>query len=321
MKKRVLSIQSHVVSGYVGNKAAVFPLQLLGYDVDIINSVQFSNHTGYSQGFTGDVLNGTQLTSLVDGMEKNGLLNSIGHVLTGYIGSASFLQAVLQVLVKLRQQPNSIRFVCDPVLGDHGKLYVPEELVEIYRTQVIPVANVVTPNQFEMEKLTGIAVTTQEDALRACRCLLDMGPSLVFLTSAQLEESKGNNDDGVNDNTKTIAILAAQRSEDENQEDEFWRIDSPLFPGDFTGTGDLTASLLLGHTAASNGEVDVKSAMEKVINTVHSVIRRTHEAASTAGTTSSSNGDCCLSLELQLIAGKAEIEHPPSLFQAYRVYD
>lgn len=104
--KRVLSIQSHVCSGYVGNKAAVFPLQLLGFDVDIINSVQFSNHTGYPFGWEGDVLDGHRLGQLVDGMERNGLLSSgggagsgrIGNILTGYIGSESFLKAVVNVV-------------------------------------------------------------------------------------------------------------------------------------------------------------------------------------------------------------------------------
>jgi len=97
---RVLSIQSHVVHGYVGNKAAVFPLQLLGFDVDVINSVQFSNHTGYQKSWEGDVLNGEQLGSLLDGLERNELLRNTGHLLTGYIGSESFLRVVIKVIRK-----------------------------------------------------------------------------------------------------------------------------------------------------------------------------------------------------------------------------
>ncbi len=99
---RVLSIQSHVVHGYVGNKAAVFPLQLLGFDVDVINSVQFSNHTGYDKKWEGDVLNGDQLGLLMDGLERNDLLRHTGNLLTGYIGSESFLRAVMNVLSKLK---------------------------------------------------------------------------------------------------------------------------------------------------------------------------------------------------------------------------
>mmetsp|Transcript_8809 Transcript_8809/g.12775 ORF Transcript_8809/g.12775 Transcript_8809/m.12775 type:complete len:347 (+) Transcript_8809:75-1115(+) len=322
MKKRVLSIQSHVVSGYVGNKAAVFPLQLLGYDVDIINSVQFSNHTGYAQGFKGDVLQGDQLTSLLQGMEQNGLLADVGHLLTGYIGSASFLQAVINVITQLRasnyHSKEVVRFVCDPVLGDNGKLYVPKELVEIYRTQVLPLANVVTPNQFEVEQLTGISVYTEVDAKRACRVLLDMGPNLVFITSCVLveEENKQYAEDD-DEKEKTIAILAAQRltTTGEEEDDEFLRIDSPLYPGSFTGTGDLTASLLLAHTEDG---LNIKDAMEKVINTVHAVIRRTHEA-STSSSSNTTDNRACYARELKLIASKADIENPPQIFQAVRI--
>jgi len=133
---RVLSIQSHTVHGYVGNKAAVFPLQLLGFEVDPVNSVQFSNHTGYAAGWTGEVLQGAQLNALVDGLESNALLAGYSHMLTGYIGSASFLSAVLKTLGRVRAASPGVSFLCDPVMGDHGKLYVPEELVQIYREQV-----------------------------------------------------------------------------------------------------------------------------------------------------------------------------------------
>ncbi|KAL3346246.1 hypothetical protein AABB24_024935 [Solanum stoloniferum] len=150
---RVLSIQSHTVQGYVGNKSAVFPLQLLGYDVDPINSVQFSNHTGYPT-FKGQVLNGEQLWELIEGLEANGLLYYT-HLLTGYIGSVSFLNTVLKVVDKLRSVNPKLKFVCDPVMGDEGKLYVPPELVMVYREKVVPVASMLTPNQFEAEQLTG----------------------------------------------------------------------------------------------------------------------------------------------------------------------
>jgi pyridoxal kinase len=135
----------------VGNKAAVFPLQLLGFDVDVINSVHFSNHTGYPLGWEGDVLDGATLLKLVDGLERNGLLSDdsiegsnagrIGHVLTGYIGSESFLRSVVNVVQKIRASNSKCRYVCDPVLGDGGKFYVPEELVDIYRKDVLPLVS------------------------------------------------------------------------------------------------------------------------------------------------------------------------------------
>ena len=146
-RARVLSIQSHVVHGYVGNKSAVFPLQLLGVEVDPVNSVQFCNHTGYAAGVRGDVLQGDQLRALVDGLGANGLLAGYTHLLTGYIGSPSFLRAVVDALVAMRaaNAPEAVAYFCDPVLGDGGKLYVPEALVEIYRDDVVPLATVRTP--------------------------------------------------------------------------------------------------------------------------------------------------------------------------------
>lgn len=171
---------------YVGNKSAVFPLQLLGLDVDPVNSVQFSNHTGYST-CNGDVLNGAQLLALIDGLERNNLLSCYTHLLTGYIGSASFLQAVVQIALKLKQKNPDLIYVCDPVLGDEGKIYVPEDLVEMYKTLVLPVADVLTPNQFEAEMLTGIKIQNESDAQRACLLLHAHGPRTVVVTSASLE--------------------------------------------------------------------------------------------------------------------------------------
>ena len=116
--RRVLSVQSHTVHGYVGNKSAVFPLQLLGFEVDPINSVQFSNHTGCSGGFRGEVLHGDQLWDLVEGLETNGLLRQYTHLLTGYIGSVTFLRTVIRTVRLLREKDPTLRYHCDPVMGD-----------------------------------------------------------------------------------------------------------------------------------------------------------------------------------------------------------
>jgi pyridoxine kinase len=127
------------------------------------------------------------------------------------------------------------------VFGDHGKLYVPAELVEIYRNDVIPLANIVTPNQFEAEQLTGIAIEYSEDAKRAIdalNALNALGPELVVMTSFVL---KGEDD--------KMYILAFQRDKKgdnkKESEGELWRVESPVLPGTYTGTGDLTAALLL----------------------------------------------------------------------------
>jgi len=305
---RILSIQSHVVSGYVGNKAAVFPLQLLGFDVDVVNSVHFSNHTGYAKGIQGDVLQGDQLREVLKGLQDNHLLGGIKEVLTGYIGSASFLEAVLEVIAAVRET-NNCRYVCDPVLGDGGKFYVPESLVEVYRTKVLPIANVVTPNQFEVEQLTGIHIETLDDALKACRALHDMGPSLVFITSMILDETS--------DKMTIIASRRSQMMKDGGEsEDEAWKIETPILDGVYTGTGDLTASLMLGHTA-KNPE-DLKGALEKVISTMQLVIQRTQQHAMQNAQTDDWKDDVS-ARELQLIQSKKDIEDPSLLFTAEQI--
>lgn len=278
----------------VGNKSAVFPLQLLGFDVDVVNSVHFSNHTGYKEGFEGDVLKGDQLRAIMAGLKRNSLLEGIGHVLTGYIGSESFLEAVLDVIKNVREEHGAkVRFVCDPVLGDKGKFYVPTELVGLYRERVIPLADVLTPNQFEVEQLTGIKINTMEDAKRACDQLHKMGPSLVFITSMEL-------------GTDSMTILASERST-ATSTIMAWRIDCPILPGHFTGTGDLCAALLLAHTAREPN--NIPAVMEKVINTMFAVLQRTLETA----------GDTVKSRELKLVQSKDIIENPPQRFQAERI--
>jgi pyridoxine kinase len=126
--RRVLSIQSHVVHGCVGNRAAALPLQLLGIETDVLNTLQYSNHAGYGS-FAGEKLTGDQLYALLDGMHRNGLL-AASHVLTGYMGSAETIRAVLRALPLLRSARPDVQFWCDPVLGDNGRLYVPPALVD-----------------------------------------------------------------------------------------------------------------------------------------------------------------------------------------------
>ncbi|KAM3272171.1 hypothetical protein ACQJBY_042400 [Aegilops geniculata] len=242
---RVLSIQSHTVQGYVGNKSAVFPLQLLGFDVDSINSVQFSNHTGYPK-FRGQVLNGNQLWDLIEGLEENELLHYT-HLLTGYIGSVSFLNTVLQVVDKLRSVNPDLIYVCDPVLGDEGKLYVPQDLVSVYQEKVVPVASMLTPNQFEVELLTGLRITSEQDGLKACNTLHSAGPRKVIITSALIED-------------KLLLIGSYKRTE---------------------GTGDLTTALLLGW---SNKYPDnLEKAAELAVSSLQALLRRTVEDYKRAG--------------------------------------
>jgi pyridoxine kinase len=318
--KRVLSIQSHVVSGYVGNKAAVFPLQLLGFEVDIINSVHFSNHTGYPNKWEGDVLDGTKLLKLIDGLDRNGLLDCglIDHMLTGYIGSESFLCSVVTIVKKLRSlNPKTFRFVCDPVLGDAGKLYVPSELVDIYRKEVLPLSDVATPNQFEAEVLTGVSIKTIGDAQNACEILHDMGVPLILITSIIL---------ATHDTSHTVGMLASRRRKSKSGPEivEQYVLHAPLIAGQFTGTGDVCAALFLAWTAdLSDGDSnELNVALEKVGGTMHAIVKRTAEYAEKIVSSSSSNEDEAkrvFSREMQLIKSRDDIITPPRLFNAIKL--
>lgn len=343
-----------MVSGYVGNKAAVFPLQLLGYDVDVINSVQFSNHTGYPFGWEGEVLDGSMLGTLVDGMENNGLLSGdgsggIGNILTGYIGSESFLRVVVSVVNKLKGYNSKCRYVCDPVLGDMGKFYVPEGLVDIYRRDVLPLADVITPNQFEVEQLTGISILSIRDAQRACCVLHDLGVSVVLITSIVFPNNGGSNDC---DNASTdllmppsndsIGMFASQRQyrsqRDSNQPlvgeqskteytDEQYILYTPKLAGQFTGTGDVCAALFLGWTADNendkkNGDSSLAVALEKLAGTMQAIVQRTATAAAATNQSASSSiekAKIVQSRELRLIQSREDILHPTRKVRALRV--
>lgn len=293
---RVLSIQSHTVQGYVGNKSAVFPLQLLGYDVDPINSVQFSNHTGYPT-FKGQVLNGGQLWDLIEGLEENELLYYT-HLLTGYIGSVSFLNTVLKVVEKLRSVNPKLTYVCDPVMGDEGKLYVPQELVSVYREKVVPVASMLTPNQFEAEQLTGLRIQSEGDGREACNILHAAGPTKVVITSISMNGE---------------LLLIGSHQKNEGQSPEQFKIAIPKIPAYFTGTGDLTTALLLGWSNKYPEHLDL--AAELAVSSLQAVLHRTMNDYKSAGHDPESS-----SLEIRLIQSQDDIRNPKIKFKAQR-YD
>lgn len=295
MARRVLSIQSHVVSGYVGNKSATFPLQVLGFEVDAINSVQFSNHTGYSH-FKGQVLNSDQLDELMNGLRLNNLLPQYSHLLTGYVGDASFLRKVADVVKELKQINPDLIYVCDPVMGDNGKLYVPDNLLPIYKNEILPVANIVTPNQFEAELLTGQMIKTEDDALKAIEILHSCGPETVIVTSSDL---------GRADMLLGLASSSIGRPMQV-------RLEIPQLPASFTGTGDLFAACFLAWMSKSKGDLVVAS--EKTVATLQDVLKRTYrDAQERAG---HGNKPTAAEMELKIIQSRCDIENPKTPFKA-----
>ncbi|VDP07850.1 unnamed protein product [Soboliphyme baturini] len=188
---RVLSVQSHVVSGYVGNKCVTFPLQVSqsvnGFEVDTINSVQFSNHTGYPQ-WKGQVLKSTELEDLYVGLKLN-RLTKYSFVLTGYVADESFLSKLADEIHELHSENSNMYYICDPVMGDDGHFYVADSLLPVYRN-IISLADVITPNQFEAEALACMKIKTEEDVISVLSALHRLGPKMVVITSTNLAHSE-----------------------------------------------------------------------------------------------------------------------------------
>ncbi|KAM4700067.1 pyridoxal kinase [Discoglossus pictus] len=304
---RVLSIQSHVVRGYVGNKAASFPLQVLGFEVDSVNSVQFSNHTGYTH-WKGQVLNAEELQELYEGLKLN-RVTRYDYVLTGYTRDASFLARVVDIIQELKRQNPQLVYVCDPVLGDkwngEGSMYVPEELLPVYKNLVVPVADIITPNQFEAELLTGRKIHTKEEAVQVMDLLHSFGPHTVVITSSDLPSSRGG---------EYLITLGSQRRVEEGGQIHTQRIclELPRVDAVFVGTGDLFAAMLLAWT--HHHPDDFKLACEKTVSAMHHVLQRTIKCAHTLagpGVRPSYS-----QLELRMVQSKKDIENPELIVRA-----
>lgn len=183
---QILSIQSHVTHGYVGNKAAVFPLQLHGFDVDAVNTVSLSNHSGYPV-IKGHRMDLTEFTNIVDGLRANNFLPDYAYVLTGYINNAEIIQHI-EALVKeintarVAAGKAKVKYLCDPVMGDDGRLYCKDEVIEAYR-KILAVADVATPNFFEAQVLSGIEVVDLASACAAADWFHAQGTATVIIKS------------------------------------------------------------------------------------------------------------------------------------------
>ncbi|KAK7902036.1 hypothetical protein WMY93_018805 [Mugilogobius chulae] len=247
MECRVLSIQSHVVRGYVGNKSASFPLQVLGFEVDSINQCSSpttlqpasSGAPCYSH-WKGQVLTADELHVLYEGIKLNNV-HQYDYVLTGYTRDTSFLEMVVDIVQELKRANPNLVYVCDPVLGDHGSMYVPQNLYPVYKNKVVPVADIITPNQFEAELLTGKTISSQKDAVEVMDLLHAMGPDTVVITSSDLPPRLGD---------RFLVSLGSQRHvhPDGSRTTERVRIEVPKVDAVFVGTGDLFAAMLLAWT-------------------------------------------------------------------------
>lgn len=275
----ILSIQSHVAYGHAGNAAAVFPMQRLGVEVWPVHTVQFSNHTGYGA-WKGRVFDGPAIEEIVEGIADRGVLGTCAGVLSGYMGSSDIGNAVLGAARRVRVANPKALWCCDPVIGDVGRgIFVRPGIPEFLRDVAVPQADIVTPNHFELEFLTGAPARSAPDLRRALAALHGMGPRIVLATSVLAEDTPGD----------ALDMIASTP-------EGAWRVRVPRLELSANGTGDMVAALFFVHVLRSG---DVAQALGAAAASVHGVLRATLEAGTR---------------EIRLIAAQEEFTAPSQRF-------
>lgn len=256
----ILSIQSHVAYGYVGNKAAVFPLQRLGNEVIAINTVQFSNHTGYGS-WTGDIMSIEHIDKIFEGLQARGVFSQLDAVLTGYLGDSLLGENILKWIDVIKTDNPRLIYCCDPVIGDLWRgIFVRPGVPEFFANEVLSYASILTPNQFELQYLTGIEINDLSHALSACDVLHANGVECVLITSLEYPEIVEKSE---------IAMLVSTKS-------NRYIIRTPklVMPIAPNGSGDMTAALFLANFLKTN---DFKLALEYVASVIYGVFKQTLE--------------------------------------------
>ena len=260
MTLSILSIQSWVAFGHVGNASAMFPLQRLGAVVWAVNTVQFSNHTGYGA-WRGQVFSPALIRDCVQGIAERGVLGRCDAVLTGYLGAPEIGEAILDAVAQVKAANPKALWCCDPVFGDVGRdVYARPGIPEFFRDRALPMADIATPNLFELEWLTGARITTLADAKRAVASLQDSGPGCVLLTSLRTDDTPAD----------AMDLLAAEGG-------DFWRLRTPLLPLSVNGAGDAIAALFLFHRLRTGRAAD---ALAAAASSIHGVLEKTANAGS-----------------------------------------
>lgn len=278
---RILSIQSHVAYGHVGNSAAVFPLQRLGHEVWPVLTVNFSNHTGYGD-WRGPLIDPADVTAVITGIEERGAFTACDAVLSGYQGSPAIAEVIVDAVRRVKAANPAATYTCDPVMGNaKSGCFVNPEIPPIIREQVVPVADILTPNQFELGFLTGTDPHTLEEVLASADAAMAMGPSTILVTSVET----GND---------TIGLMAVDA-------EGAWLVETPLLPMKANGSGDLTAALFTAHLHETGSAA---TAVARTVSSVYAVLQATLESGER---------------ELRLIAAQDAIASPAEEFEVRRV--
>jgi pyridoxine kinase len=281
---KILSIQSSVAYGHVGNSAAVFPLQRLGHEVWPVLTVHFSNHTGYGA-WRGPLLAPTDVADVIDGIDDRGVLGEADAVLSGYQGDPAVGAVILDAVARVKKLNPDAVYCCDPVMGDVGRgMFVRPGIPEFMRDTVVPQADIVTPNHFELDFLSGRTTTTLDEVLAAVDVVRDRGPRDVLVTSVL--------HDGLAENSLDVVAVSDEGA---------WAVTTPLLPITPNGGGDVTAALYLAHLL---GTGSAPEALGRTVASVFAVL----EATISAGTR-----------ELALVAAQESIAQAPDTVEVRRL--
>jgi pyridoxine kinase len=280
----VISIQSQVAFGHVGNSAAVFPMQMHGIDVVAVPTTLLSNRPGYPS-LRGRVLEAQLVADLIAGVEERGAIDTASMILSGYLGSVEIGGIVADFVARAKKQNPRLRYTLDPVLGDRDRgLFVKPDIPPLVRDRLLPLADIVTPNHFEFEWLAGRTAQTRAEMIALATELIAQGPSTVVVTSAELDDTPQGE----------IETLAIERS-------RAFRVRTPKLPISPNGTGDLFAALF---TAARVRHQDTPEALSHAASAIFAVLERT----AARGTT-----------EMRIVESRDELVNPPRRFEAIAV--
>ena len=285
MEQSILSIQSCVSYGHVGNSAVTFPLQRLGVEVWPIHTVLFSNHTGYGH-WGGRVFDIEAVRDVFLGIKERGVLAKCNALLSGYMGSKELGKVMIEAILELRKINPETIYCCDPVMGDIGRgFFVKEGIPEFFKEEMLKYATIVTPNHFELEYLSGEKVDTIELAINAAKMVMKMGPKVVVITSLLLKDNKNQN----------ISILALDKK-------SVYIVTTPYIPITLNGTGDLTSALFTHFYLKFNN--NLSKALEETVSRVYSIIEETHISGS---------------LELVLVKSQDYLINPKYVFKSEKI--
>ncbi|MCT1425979.1 pyridoxal kinase PdxY [Corynebacterium sanguinis] len=255
----ILSIQSAVAYGHVGNSAAVFPLQRIGHEVWPVYTVNFSNHTGYGA-WRGPMIPAADVADVIAGIDERGALGQVDAVLSGYQGGDDIAGVIIDAVARVKELNPAAVYACDPVMGNaKSGCFVADTIPPLLRDRVVPVADIITPNQFELGYLTGREATDLDSTLDAVAAAREMGPQTVLVTSVERPEADP-------ENFLEMIVVDDKGS---------WIVRTPRLPFKRNGSGDVASALFTGHYIRSG---DAADALARTASSVFDLLSTTYEA-------------------------------------------